>query len=88
MNGTQKRSMTIHFNDGSKKLFEFPTPVVDSDASVATRLTEALGARHLVLEADGALVVIPVESIKYLKSFPMPRKLPAYAIRGGSFSDA
>jgi hypothetical protein len=87
MNEKQKRSMIIHFNDGSKKLLEFPTPVPDSDANLAARLKEALDARHLVLEADGALVVIPVESIKYLQSFPAPMKLPAYAIRGATFKD-
>ena len=69
MNEKQNRSMIIHFNDGLKKLREFPTPVPDSDANLAARLKEALDARHLILEADGALVVIPVESIKYLQSF-------------------
>jgi hypothetical protein len=87
MNENQERSMIIHFNDGSKKLLEFPTPVPDSDASLASRLKEALDARHLVLEADGALVVIPVESIKYLQSLPAPKKLPAYAIKGVRFRD-
>ena len=70
-----------------RKLLEFPTPVPDSDANLASRLKEALDARHLVLEADGALVVIPVESIKYLQSFPAPTKLPAYAIKGVRFRD-
>jgi hypothetical protein len=85
MNEKQRRSMIIHFNDGSTKLLEFPAPAPDGDARLATRLKEALDARHLVLEADGALVVIPVESIKYLQSFPAPRRLPAYAIKGVSF---
>jgi hypothetical protein len=61
--------------------------VPDSDATLASRLKEALDARHLVLETDGALVVIPVESIKYLQSFPAPKKLPTYAIKGVRFSD-
>jgi hypothetical protein len=87
MNENQKRSMIIHFNDGSKKLLEFPAPVPDSDANLAAHLKEALDARHLILEADGALIVIPVGSIKYLQSFPAPKKLPAYAIKGVSFGD-
>ena len=87
MDEEQRRSMIIHFTDGSKKLFEFPTPVPDRDPNPATRLQEALDARHLVLEADGALIVIPVESIKYLQSFSAPKKLPAYAIRGVTFKD-
>jgi hypothetical protein len=87
MNEEHKRTMIIHFNDGSKKLVEFPAPVADSDACLAARLRDALDARHLVLEADGALVVIPVDSIKYLQSFPAPRKLPAYAIKGVSLKE-
>lgn len=87
MNEEGKRSMLIHFNDGSKRLFEFPAPVADSDANLVARLEQALDARHLILEADGALVVIPVGSIKYLQSFPAPKKLPAYAIKGARFKD-
>ena len=33
-----KRTMIIHFNDGSKKLLVFPTPVPDSDVNLAVRL--------------------------------------------------
>ena len=87
MDDTKKRSMLIHFNDGSKKLVEFPAPVSDGDANLAARLGEALAARHLILEANGALIVIPAESIKYLESFPAPTKLPAYAIKGAKFRD-
>jgi hypothetical protein len=87
MNAGQQRSMVIHFNDGSTKVFEFPTPVLDSDANLAGRLEQALDAHHLILEADGALIVIPVGSVKYVQTFPAPKKLPAYAIKGGSFKD-
>ena len=87
MNTKHKSTMLIHFNDGSKKLFEFPAPVPEGDANLASRLKEALDARHLILAADAALIVIPVESIKYLESFPAPTKLPAYAIRGVNFKD-
>jgi hypothetical protein len=87
MNDKQKRSMLIHFNDGSKKLLEFPAPVADSDANLTARLEEALDASHLIIEGDGALIVIPVASIKYLQLSPAPTKLPAYAIRGAKFRD-
>jgi hypothetical protein len=83
MKEKQKRSMIIQFNDGSKKLLEFPTPVPDSGQPHPPQG----GARHLVLEADGALVVIPVESTKYFQSCPAPNKLPAYAIKGVRFKD-
>jgi hypothetical protein len=83
----QKRSMIIHFNDGSKKLLEFPQQIADSDGAAAAKLKDALDAGHLLLEAEGALIVIPMESIKYIQSFPAPKKLPSHAIKGASFKD-
>jgi len=87
MDEKQKRSMIIHFIDGTKKVLEFPQQVADSDASASARLKDALDARHLVLEADGALLVIPFENVKYIQSYPAPKKLPAGVIRGASFKD-
>lgn len=87
MDQKPKRGMLITFMDGSKKLLEFPQQVADSEATAAARIQEALEARHLVLEAEGALVVIPFESIKYLQVHPAPKKLPAGVIRGASFKD-
>jgi len=81
----EQRRLIIHFVDGSKKLLEFPQQV--ADASVAAKLQEALEARHLVIEADGALVVIPFENIRYLQAYPAPKKLPGYAIKGATFKD-
>jgi hypothetical protein len=82
-----ERRLIIHFTDGSKKVVEFPQQVSDGDAMMAARLKEALEARHLVLEADGALVVIPFENIRYLQAYPAPKKLPSYAIKGASFKE-
>jgi hypothetical protein len=79
--------MLITFIDGSKKLVEFPQQFADNDATAGARIKEALEARQLVLEADGALIVIPFENIKYLQVHPVPKKLPAGVIRGASFKD-
>jgi hypothetical protein len=84
---SEPRRLIIHFVDGSKKLLEFPQQAADGDATMAARLREALEARHLVIEADGALVVIPFENIRYLQAYPAPKKLPSYAIKGASFKD-
>jgi hypothetical protein len=84
---SEKRGLIIHFMDGSKKLLEFPQQVADSDASAAAKLKEALEARHLVLEAEGALIVIPFDNVKYLQVYPAPKKLPPGVIRGASFKD-
>ena len=83
----EKRGMIIHFSDGTKKVLEFPQQVADSDANAAARIKEALDARHLTLEAEGALIVVPLENVKYLQVYPAPRKLPPGVIRGASFKD-
>jgi hypothetical protein len=83
----EQRRMIIHFADGSKKLLEFPQQIADNDAQQAAKIKEALESRHLVLEAEGALLVIPFENIKYLQIHPAPKKLPAGVIRGASFKD-
>jgi|RhiMetdeSRZDD1v2_1073273.scaffolds.fasta_scaffold993405_2 hypothetical protein len=87
MSEKEKRGMIIHFTDGTKKLLEFPQQVADGDAQAASKLKEALEARHLVLEAEGALLVIPFENVKYIQVYPAPKKLPAGVIRGASFRD-
>jgi hypothetical protein len=87
MDDKPKRSMIIHFIDGSKKVLEFPQQIADSDAAAAAKIKEALESRHLVLEAEGALLVIPFENVKYIQSFPAPKKLPAGVIRGATFKD-
>jgi hypothetical protein len=87
MSEKQERGMIIHFTDGTKKVLEFPQQIADSDAAAAARIKEALEARHLTLEVDGALVVIPLENVKYLQVYPAPKKLPAGVIKGASFKD-
>jgi hypothetical protein len=84
---SEKRGIIIHFMDGSKKLLEFPQQIADNDVAAAAKLKEMLDSRHLVIEADGALLVFPFENIKYLQSYPAPKKLPANVIRGASFKD-
>jgi len=83
----EPRRMIIHFTDGSKKLLEFPQQMADTDSTSALRIKDALEARHLVLEAEGALIVIPFENVKYIQVHPTPKKLPPGVIRGASFKD-
>jgi len=87
MDDKEKRGMIIHFTDGSKKVLEFPPQLADNDASMAEKLRAILSGRNLTIEADGALVLIPLENVKYIQSYPAPKKLPAGVIRGASFKD-
>jgi len=87
MSEKEKRGMIIYFTDGTKKVLEFPQQVADSDANAAARIKEALEARHLTFEAEGALIVVPLENVKYLQVYPAPKKLPSGVIKGASFKD-
>ena len=84
---SEKRGILIHFMDGSKKLLEFPQQVADGDASAVAKLKDALDAGKLVIEAEGALIVIPFDNVKYVQVYPAPKKLPPGVIRGASFKD-
>ena len=80
-----KREMTIHYMDGSQMKVEFPVQAPNESAQVI-KLKEALSARHLIVESDGALLIIPFENVKYIQAYPAPKKLPEHAIRAASFS--
>jgi hypothetical protein len=87
MDEKPRRGMVITFTDGSKKVLEFPQQMADTDSTAALRIKDALDARHLVLEAEGALIVIPFDNVKYLQVHPAPKKLPPGVIKGASFKD-
>jgi len=82
---TTKREMTIHYMDGSQMKVDFPLQAASEGAQVI-KLKEALAARHLIVQADGALLIIPFENIKYIQAYPAPAKLPEHAIHAASFS--
>ena len=82
---TTKREMTIHYMDGSQMKLDFPLQAASESAQVI-KLKEALAARHLIVQADGALLIIPFENIKYIQAYPAPAKLPEHAIRAASFN--
>jgi hypothetical protein len=59
---------------------------VQSDNTYARAILgdEILKSRRLVVQADGALLVIPFENVKYLSIYPAPDELPAHTILGCS----
>ena len=56
------RVLTLHFIDGSKLAFDFPE---QGGTATARRLKVAdlMKARSLVIEAEGSVLVFPVENI-------------------------
>lgn len=79
---SRERYLTVHFNDGSKLSFEFPEQSPNA-AAKQMKIAEFLASKHLVVEAEGSILVIPVTSMKYItlnaaevgagKSMPLPK---------------
>ena len=65
------RVVTLHFIDGSKLSLEFPQQAANA-AARKLKLDEFLAGQHLVVEAEGSLLIFPVANIKYMAlSVPM-----------------
>jgi hypothetical protein len=77
--------LTVHFNDGSQLAFEFPEQT-QNVAAKQMKISEFLTSRHLIVEVEGSVMVIPVANIKYLTlNNPAPggkSALPKHAILG------
>lgn len=79
--GEEKRYLTIHFNDGTKMVIDFPRQHSDAQI-IASRLKEIMHAKQLMLEVDGTIMAIPLSSVKYIQAYPAPETLPDGVIRG------
>ena len=82
------RILTLHFVDGSKLSFDFPEQGAN-EAARQMKLADFLTSKHLVIEAEGTVMMFPVANIKYIAfSMPMLRtkasspSLPRHAITG------
>ena len=75
-----ERHLSVHFNDGSTMTFTF-LKQVKHDESIPVRLDRLLEKDVLLVEADGSLLLIPVNSVKYVQVSPAPSVLPDYVIR-------
>jgi hypothetical protein len=82
---TPKRGLTIHFNDGTSLTVEFPEQAANEYARAILE-QEILKRRILTVQAEGALLYIPFENIKYMTLFPAPDQAPKFAIRGASIA--
>ena len=83
-----QHSMTLHFNDGTKLVFDFPSQSANA-AARQLKLADFLSGKHLLVEASGRVLIFPVTSIKYIE-LPLPEgkavekslNLPKHLIRG------
>ena len=80
---THTRGLRLHFNDGSSLTLSFPTQR-ENDAARELMAEEILKRRMLTVEADGGLMIIPFESIKYFTVYPVSEALPKATVRGAT----
>lgn len=81
-----KKALTVHFTDGSTLSFDFPKQAPNEYAA-ALGVDEILKKRYLLVEADGALLTIPFDNVKYLQVYPMPKDLPGLTcIKGATIA--
>ena len=83
-----ERILTLHFLDGSKISLAFEEQGANT-AARKLKLDKLMASKHLVVEAEGQVMVFPVANIKYMAlSLPAPNAkgtretLPSHAITG------
>ena len=88
-----ERILTLHFIDGSRLSFAFGEQGANT-AARKIKLDKLMASKHLVIEAEGSVMVFPVTNIKYMSlALPAPEArgtreaLPAHAITGARLRD-
>ncbi|KPK15499.1 MAG: hypothetical protein JSU71_09640 [Betaproteobacteria bacterium] len=73
----EQRGISIFFNDGSKITLDFPKQS-PNEAAAQMKLEDVLKKRYVMFEADGTLMLIPFENVKYIQLYPAPEKVPGH----------
>jgi hypothetical protein len=73
----EQRGVSIFFNDGSKVSLDFPKQSAN-EAAAQMKLEDVLKKRYIMFEADGTLLLIPFENVKYIQLHPAPQKVPGH----------
>ena len=83
-----ERNLTLHFIDGTKLSFAFDAQGANN-AARKLKIDKLMASKHLVIEAEGSVMIFPVANIKYMAlSMPSLDKrsaaevLPSFAITG------
>ena len=84
---SNKRGITIFFNDGSKISMNFPKQSPNETAS-AMKLDDVLKKRYMLFEADNTFVMIPFENVRYVQIYPAPESVPGHTyVKGATAID-
>ena len=81
-----KRWMTIFFTDGSELKLDFPKQT-DETLRLGALVKKFHNEKQLMVEVEGTLFTIPFVNVKYIQTFPCPKKLPETAIQGARLVD-
>jgi len=60
-----ENTLTLHFNDGSKLSFDFPEQTANP-AARQLKIADFLSSKHVLVEAEGSLMIFPIVNIKYI----------------------
>ena len=78
----EKRQLTIHFVDGSKISYQYPTQFAPEQ--ITKQVSSMLQNQYLIIEADGAISLYPLSSVKSIQVFPAPAVLPKNILKGAT----
>jgi hypothetical protein len=83
-----ERNLTLHFVDGSKLSFAFDAQGANN-AARKLKIDKLMASKHVVIEAEGSVMIFPIANIKYmaLSMPPLDKRgttetLPSHAITG------
>jgi hypothetical protein len=81
-----KRGVTIHFTDGSKISLDFPRQT-ENEAAAQLKFDDVLKKRYMLFEADGALLMIPFDNVRYVQFYPAPKDISGHTyVKGASMT--
>ncbi len=76
-------SMIVKFVNGKEERYEFPRQIPEGNEHVLIkRINEALEAKHLIIDLESKVQIIPVHNILSIEISPPPAKLPQNCFRG------
>ena len=87
MVSTRTVTLLIRFMDGSKITLRYPKQAGNDPTTIAANVRKALEADRIIVEVDGNLLFIPLNSVKYFQVLPAPDSRPAGVLRGARMSD-
>jgi hypothetical protein len=84
MSTASRRKLSIFFNDGSILNTTFPKQFEGDPTTFASQVRKAIDADKLIMEIHGALFIIPMRNVKYVKVMPVPEATLQGVIRGAT----